>query len=97
MSIYVDELAVCLRSKNWPYSQACHLVADNIDELHLFASRLGLKRSWFQANTLPHYDLTKGMRLRAVKLGAVEIDRNRFVELLRLHRRQTGKSRVKFA
>lgn len=26
------------------------LVADSLDELHTFAARLGLRRSWFQAS-----------------------------------------------
>lgn len=84
--IYVDEMRVCLRNKNWPYSQACHMVADSIDELHRFAGRLGLRRSWFQNKTLPHYDLTIGMRVKAVKLGAIEIDKKKFMEILRKYR-----------
>lgn len=83
MSVYVDEMAVCLRNRNWPYDQACHLVADSVEELHKFARRLGLKRSWFQNKSLPHYDLTTGMRFKAIRLGAVEIDRNKFVEIMR--------------
>lgn len=84
--IYVDELTVCIRSKKWPYSQACHMVADSVEELHYFAGRMGLMRSWFQRGSVPHYDLTKGMRLLAVKLGAIEIDRKKFVEIMRKFR-----------
>ena len=84
--IYVDELTVCIRSKKWPYRQACHLMADSEEELHYFAGRMGLFRSWFQRGSLPHYDLTKNMRLLAVKLGAVEIDRKKFVELMEKYR-----------
>ncbi len=88
--IYVDEMSVCLRSKNWPYSQACHMVADSVEELHYFAGRMGLKRSWFQRGSVPHYDLTKGMRLLAVKLGAVEITRKKFVEFMRRYRTRSA-------
>ncbi len=39
-----------------------HLVSnDSLDELHRFARKIGLKRSWFQKNGIkgiPHYDVT---------------------------------------
>ena len=88
--IYVDELTVCIRSKKWPYSQAGHLVADSVEELHYFAGRMGRKPSWLQGGSLPHYDLTKGMRLLAVKLGAVEITRKKFVEFMRKYRTRSA-------
>ena len=86
MSVYVDEMRICLRNKNWPYNRACHLVADSVEELHYFAGRLMLNPSWFQSKSVPHYDLTTGMRFKAVKLGAIEIDRNKFFEILRKYR-----------
>ena len=53
---------------------SCHLTADSLEELHAFADRLGLQRVWFQDHrTLPHYDLTKRRRVKAVALGAVEV------------------------
>jgi hypothetical protein len=78
MSVYVDSLFPTRRSRAWPYNQACHLSADTDDELHEFADRLGLKRSWAQSMEHPrqyfhHYDLTPGKRRQAVKLGAVEV------------------------
>jgi len=38
--------------------------------------KLGLRRRWFQyrPGSAPHYDLTKGKRFQAIRLGAVEID-----------------------
>ncbi len=88
MSVYVDELTtVCVRSKRWPYSQSCHMVADSVEELHYFAGRMRLKPSWFQdQSSLPHYDLTKNFRLLAVKLGAIEIDVKKLGELMRKYR-----------
>lgn len=81
MAVYVDPMRNCLKSRQWPWPESCHMVADDIYELHLFASNLGLKRSWFQNNPrLPHYDLTAGVRKRAVALGAVEIG---FYDMLR--------------
>ena len=66
MSVYVDDMVACSRNSNWPYDQACHMAADTVEELHKFARRLGLRRSWFQSGSLPHYDLTIGMRVKAV-------------------------------
>jgi len=90
MSVYVDEIAVCIKNKSWPYSQACHLVSDTVDELNQFAQQLGLKQKWFQGKSLPHYDLTKGMRHKAIRQGAIEIDRDRFVQIFRKYREKTG-------
>jgi|SRR5712672_987115 len=63
----------------------CHLTTDaeNIEELHLFAARLGLRRSYFQdaKKWFLHYDLTEAKREQAVKLGAVEITWRQEVEM----------------
>ncbi len=89
MSVYVDEMSPRVKTPKWPYSQSCHLVADSVEELHYFAGRMMLNPSWFQdQSSLPHYDLTKGMRLLATKLGAIEIDRNKIVEIMRKYRRK---------
>ncbi len=63
-----------------------HLIADDKDELHAFARQLGLARSWFQdpmkktRGITPsptslgaqhwHYDVTEGMRKKAIQMGA---------------------------
>lgn len=50
-----------------------HLTTDGpIGELHEFARKIGLKRSWFQDHaSAPHYDLTESRRTRAFDAGAV--------------------------
>lgn len=64
----------------WPGRKArcfnggsCHLTTDGeLEELHAFAARLGLKRAWFQNHrVMPHYDLTASKREQAIALGAV--------------------------
>jgi len=79
--IYVDPLMTA----TWRFKSACHLLADDIKELHKFAQRLGLKRSWFQSGKgkSPHYDLTANKRKLAVKLGAVELTRRETISRLR--------------
>lgn len=94
MSVYVDEMAVCLKNRYWPYDQACHMVADSVEELHAFAGRLGLMRSWFQSGKLPHYDLTIGMRVKAVKQGAIEIDKEKFGEILMKYRQRRSTTTI---
>jgi hypothetical protein len=71
MAVYVDNAKIKWRDKFW-----CHLVADSLDELHVFARRLGLRRTWFQhAASYPHYDVTIEMRGKALALGALEGNR----------------------
>lgn len=83
MAVYVDKL----RDWGWKLGPSCHLIADTNEELHQFAARLGLKRSWFQAKASgPHYDLTAGRRARAVELGAVELDDRPFHAILKAWR-----------
>lgn len=82
--IYVDPLAnfggddapMCFRNK-----ASCHMYADTLEELHFMASKIGLKRSWFQdSKSLQHYDLTPSKRMLALSSGAVEHDRRQSIE-----------------
>lgn len=72
MSVYVDEAIWPWRGKRW-----AHLMGDSLDELHAFASQLGLKRAWFQSRPggAAHYDVTEGKRLQAIARGAVALTR----------------------
>ena len=80
MSVYVDAMTPCLPNKNWNFHESCHLFADTEGELHRFADKIGLKRRWFQAGRLDHYDLSPRMRERAVTFGAIECDRQTVVD-----------------
>lgn len=74
MKIYVDTLI----DYGWKLGPSCHMFTDpgNLDALHQFAAKIGLKRRWFQEHKrLPHYDLTTGRREAAVKAGAMELTR----------------------
>lgn len=75
--IMVDQLI------RWPNAAppfdkgSCHLTtdSDDLEPLHEFAKRLGMKRSWFQPHPkMPHYDLTPGRREAALRLGAVFVE-----------------------
>lgn len=81
MSVYVDTA----RNK-FKRMVMCHLMADTLEELHEFAARLGMKRAWYQPVSTPHYDLSLSRRALALKLGAVEIDERKVVEIIRKYR-----------
>lgn len=81
MAAYVDEAI-------WPYAGRlwCHLLADDIEELHRFAAQLGLKRISYQGpprTKKPHYDITGFERDLALRLGAIAITRHETVKLVR--------------
>jgi len=82
MAVYVDDSSIpatVINGRVQHMSQWSHLFADTQDELHEFAARLGLKRSYFQpgrprgdGSPSPHwhYDVTAGKRQQALRLGA---------------------------
>jgi len=76
MTVYVDDSRIRARvgSINAQWS---HLTADTDEELHEFAERLGLRRSWFQSKPnqpwMNHYDVTESKRRDAIRLGAKSI------------------------
>lgn len=83
MAVYVDPLFKTAPTTGWGYRRACHLYADSLEELHRFARRLGLRRSWMHDGSMSHYDLTEGMRTRAIRLGAIAQKREEAVETMR--------------
>lgn len=81
MAVYVDEAIWSWRERKW-----CHLLADEVDELHRFAAGLGLHRTCYQGppkTSAPHYDLTAFERRRAIARGAIVCDRAAIVTVFR--------------
>ena len=81
--ILVDEARWPWRGRYW-----AHLVSDeSYDELHVFASRLGMRREWFQhKESRPHqahYDLPERSRQAALDLGAVAVTWRQLARLTR--------------
>ncbi len=69
MTVYVDEAVWPWRGKKW-----AHLMADDLEELHEFALKLGLKRAWYQYSARhAHYDVTANKREQAILLGAEDL------------------------
>lgn len=84
MSIYIDNANI-ISSKlrgNW-----CHMVAipiADIDNLHLIANKIGLKREWYQSSAkIPHYDVVKNKIKKAIKLGVIEVSTRELIKLVR--------------
>jgi hypothetical protein len=81
MAVYVDEAIWHWKGRKW-----CHLMADDIHELHRFAARLGLHLLSYQGppkTAAPHYDITGFERDRAIRMGANPVGRREIVQLLR--------------
>jgi hypothetical protein len=73
MAVYVDNAVFPWRGRRW-----AHLMADDLDELHAFAARLGLPRRAFQdKRSGAHYDIDSALRERALALGAIPVSRTR--------------------
>lgn len=88
MPVYVDEIHVWPHAKGIFRKGSCHLTADTLDELHELASRIGMKRSWFQDHKIaPHYDLVPSKREKALEAGAL------FVPALEQARRRRSKKK----
>lgn len=76
MTILVDGAVWSARGRRW-----AHLVSDeSFEELHAFASRVGLPPRAFHRD---HYDLPDEWRDRAIELGAVPVDPRELVRRLR--------------
>lgn len=78
MTVYVDNFR-CPARVGRITARWSHLISDNPDltELHDFAARIGLRRTWFQTGRhayRPHYDVTDSKREAAIAAGATPID-----------------------
>lgn len=74
MGVFVDDMRLPKKVKNLDRVWS-HMGADSLEEMHQFARKLGLKRSYFQISSsgIPHYDVTEKVRAKAVKMGAEEL------------------------
>ena len=71
MAVYVDNAVFAWRGRRW-----AHLLADDLDELHTFAARLGIPRRAFQdKRSGAHYDIDSALREVALRLGAIPVSR----------------------
>jgi hypothetical protein len=81
MPVYIDQAIWDWHGLKW-----AHLLADDIDELHRFAARLGIHRTSYQGppkTSIPHYDVTGYERRRAIASGAIACSRYEIVAVVR--------------
>ena len=81
MPVYVDVAIWERHDRLW-----CHLLADEPDELHAFAARIGCRRDRFQSRPrrpwVDHYDIDEERRSLALALGAIELSRSEVCVLI---------------
>jgi len=93
-SIFVDQLSVCLPTANWPLMRSCRMFVApsddlqmSIDELHAFATNLGVMRDWLcDHRAVPYYRLTSSKRRDAISYGATPIIRPTFNDVVEMWR-----------
>lgn len=85
MAVYVDPLLPCVPNAQWRWHESCYLIADTVAESHAFAQGVGMRRAWFQRSRkgMPHYDLTRGRRQKAIRAGAIQLTRAQFAARVR--------------
>lgn len=60
-----------------------HMVADSLEELHQIAELLGIRKYFQNKENKPHYDVCRAYKIKAINLGAKEIDDRDIVRILR--------------
>lgn len=91
MSCYVDTVRA-YPDAGLRYTDFCHLLADEREELHDMADQLGIPRRIFQDHPWRwHYDLPAHLRPKAVELGAIEIKLADVGALLARRKRAAGR------
>ena len=79
MAVYLDKMKYRWRDKYWT-----HMVADSIDELHIFAKLIGVKCEYFDKNDIhPHYDINMMQVQIALINGARFIERRELIEVVK--------------
>jgi len=81
MAVYVDNMRA-----NYGRMKMCHMLADSVAELLEMADKIGVDRKWFQALSHPHFDIALSKRALAVANGAIEVDRQGIVAVMKRHR-----------
>ena len=79
-------MAVYVGTREYRYGRMLmsHMAADTIEELHQMAQEVGVAKRHFQNKQgKPHYDICKQNKLKAIELGAIEVNDREIIELYR--------------
>lgn len=90
MAVFVDDMYL-LPMGQFGRMKMSHMIADDLDELHAMAARIGIKRKWFQdKHSGPHYDVSISKRDMAIANGVVQVTL-RELSCMSFVRRVTGR------
>lgn len=80
MAVYVDDM----RAK-FGRMKMCHMGADTTEELLAMADTIGVQRKWLQhpGAWKEHFDIALSKRAMAVQAGAVEVEAQQLVAMMR--------------
>ena len=96
MAVYVDEIQVWAHARGRFKAGSCHMMADDLAELHGFAKRIGVARHWFhRTKRHPHYDLVEAERVKAIDAGAIAMPALDLMRMRRDKERQDGIARAR--
>lgn len=70
MTVYVDNMKA-----KFGRMIMCHMLADTEEELEEMALKIGVQLKWwqFKGTRKSHFDISLGMKKKAIQLGAVEV------------------------
>lgn len=79
MTVYVDDMRA-------PFGRMimCHMCADTKEELLAMADTIGVARKWLQkeGSWMEHFDISLGMKQKAINAGAVQVTKKELVKIM---------------
>jgi hypothetical protein len=83
MAVYIDNAKI-------PYGRMkmCHMLADTERELLDMADHIGVDRKWIRRGSIVHFDVCLSKRQLAINAGAIEINNQQLVRLMRRLRQE---------
>lgn len=83
MAVYVDQ-----EQMRFGRMTMCHMLADTTAELFQMADTIGVQRKWLQhaGTEKEHFDICLSKRTKALAAGAIEVDREKLIEIIRTKR-----------
>ena len=80
-------MAVYVGAAEWPFGRMlmAHMTADSSSELVAMADKIGVARKWIQCEGTyrEHFDICKSKRELAISHGAIPVDHEKEVSMLK--------------
>lgn len=78
MTVYIDDMFKYAIGR-YRRMRMSHMIADNEEELHAMAQKIGVDRKWYQGD---HYDVCMKMRDAALQRGAINVTMKQLAAML---------------